>query len=211
MIDEHFAILAAVLPLTGFASYIRDTLRAKTQPNRVSWSLWAIAPLMAFAAELTRHTPLEIALLTLGLGLGPLLVVAASLADRGSYWKLTRFDLLCGGISAAALVLWALTGRGDVAIAFSILADGCAALPTIRKSWSYPGSESAETYLASAAGSGITLLAIQHWTFTMCGFPLYVVCVCGVIVVLITWPRTCSSRSGGEGRRHAVDPPRGRE
>jgi hypothetical protein len=189
MIDQHFGILAALLPLAGFASYIRDTLKGKTQPNRTSWSLWAVAPLIAFGAELAQHASLDVALLGFTLGFGPLLVVAASLTDRKSYWQLTRLDLLCGSISIIALTLWAITGQGNLAIFLSIVADLFAAVPTIAKSYRHPRSESTGTYLATAAGAGITLLAIPHWTFTMFGFPLYVMVVCSVIIILIALPQ----------------------
>lgn len=189
VINQHFGILAALLPLAGFLSYARDVVRGKARPNRMSWSLWAVAPLITFAAELAQHASLDIASLGFALGFGPLLVVAASCKDRRSSWKLTRLDIACGSLSAAALALWAITGQGNIAILFSIIADFFAAIPTITKTYRNPRSESSGTYLATAAGGGITLLAIPHWTFTTCGFPLYAISVCTIIVVLITVPR----------------------
>jgi hypothetical protein len=88
VIDPDFAWLAAALPLAGFASYLRDTVRGKAQPNRVSWALWALAPLVAFVAELVQGTTLQVASVTLALGVGPLLVVLASLATP--FWAPAR-------------------------------------------------------------------------------------------------------------------------
>jgi hypothetical protein len=96
VLSPDFAVLAAVLPLAGFASYLRDTLRGRTRPNRVSWSLWATAPLIAFAAELAQRTSLKVALLTFALGAGPALILAASFACPRAYWAPTRLDLACG-------------------------------------------------------------------------------------------------------------------
>jgi hypothetical protein len=189
VISQHFAILAAVLPLAGFASYARDTLRGAAQPNGMSWALWAVAPFIAFGAELAQHASLEVALPSFTLGFGPLLVVAASLTDRQSHWKLTQLDRLCGSLAVAALALWAITGQGNVAILFAILADLCAAVPTIAKSCLHPESESAGTYLATAAGGAMTLLTIPRWTFDTYGFPLYVLALCAVIAALIVLPR----------------------
>jgi hypothetical protein len=188
VLNPDFAVLGAVLPLAGFASYLRDTLRGKTQPNRVSWSLWATAPLIAFAAELAQHTSLNVSLLTFALGAGPALILAASFACPRAYWAPTRLDLACGAVAVAALIGWAVTRRGDVAIALAITADALAAVPTIRKAWAQPESESIGTYAASGAGSAITLLTISRWRFASFAFPLYVTVVCGAIAALIALP-----------------------
>ena len=36
----------------------------------------------------------------------PLLIFLASFVNRRSYWQLNRFDLSCGALSVAALVVW---------------------------------------------------------------------------------------------------------
>src|SRR5262249_32783785 len=142
LISQHFAVLGAALPLAGFVSYIWDMTRGRAEPNRVSWALWASAPLIAFAAEIVQGTNMQVALVTVTLGLGPLLVRLVSLANGGCYWKLARLDVVCGGLSAAAIAAWVMTGRGDSAIALSIGADAFAAVPTVLKSYARPESES---------------------------------------------------------------------
>lgn len=190
MIDRHFALLGALIPLLGTAGYALDTLRGRTQPNRVSWSLWAIAPLIAFAAELTEHAGLE-SLMTFAVGFGPALVILASFLDSQAYWRLTRFDVLCGVISVIALAMWALTGRGDVAIAFSILSDLWAGVPTLRKAAGFPESESIKAFVGGVAGAAITLLALpgHSWHFSGFGFPLYILLFDGVMCTLMLLPR----------------------
>jgi hypothetical protein len=189
VLSQHLAIVGALLPLAGFAKYIRDMFRGDADPNRVSWALWALSPLIAFPAELAQHARLQPALVTLALGLGPLAVLAVSLTRRECYWRLGRFDYICGAPAVLALTGWAVTRRGDVAIALSIAADALAAAPTVAKSYTHPESESPWTYLASGTGSGITLLTISHWEFAAYGFPAYVVVACALISALILLPR----------------------
>ena len=181
MISGDFGWLAAAVPLAGFASYLRAMLRGRARPNKVSWSLWAAAPLIAFPAELAQGTGWTTALATLALGAGPALILAASFALPGAYWALTRSDLGCAAVAAAALAGWAATRQGDLAIALAIAADALAATPTIRKAYANPGSESTGTYAASGAGSAITLLTIAHWRFAAWAFPAYVVVACAII------------------------------
>jgi hypothetical protein len=190
MIDSRFAILGALITLGGNLSYARDTLKAKAQPNRVSWALWALAPLIAFAAELAQQVGLA-ALLTLAAGGGPLLVLVASFVDPKAYWAVTGLDVFCGCLAVVALIGWIATGVGDVAICFSILSDLFAAIPTIRKAYLHPKSESASAFVGSAIGAAVTLLTIKPhaWTFASYGFPLWIVLGCSIISALILGPR----------------------
>jgi hypothetical protein len=197
MIDAHFAILAAVITVAGNAVYAVDTVRGNTQPNRVSWMLWTLAPLIAFAAEVSQGVGLQ-SLLTFAIGFGPLLVVCASFLDPKAYARVTPFDVLCGVLSVIALVAWAVTGTGNVAIFFSILADFFGAVPTLRKSYRDPESEHAVAFLAGVTGSIITLLTITsaEWGFASWGFPVYVIVVSGAIALLILRPRLRRSPVG---------------
>ncbi len=202
MIDPRFAILGALITVAGSASYARDTLRGRTQPNRVSWMLWTVAPLIAFAAEVVQGVGLE-SLLTLAVGVGPLLVVIASFLDPNAYYRLTRFDGVCACLSLAALVAWALTGTGNIAIVFSILADLFGLIPTLRKAHRDPQTESASAFLASGCGAVITLLTVAPgaWIFANVGFPLYVLAADVTLsTILLPRRRRVSARAGDEPR-----------
>jgi hypothetical protein len=195
MIDSRFAILAAVITVAGNAVYARNTIRGRTQPNRVTWLMWTLAPLIAFAAEVTEHVGLD-SILTLGVGLGPLLVVGASFLDPKAYARITPVDALCGALSVAALVAWAVTGTGDVAILFSILSDFFGAVPTVRKAYGDPQSESAIAFIGSGVGAGITLLTIRphEWSFANFGFPAYILLAGTTIAALVLIPRAPLAR-----------------
>ncbi|MGA9856518.1 MAG: hypothetical protein WBQ18_01580 [Solirubrobacteraceae bacterium] len=195
MIDPHFAILGALITLTGSVAYARDTVRGRTQPNRVTWSLWALAPMIAFAAELAQHVGLD-ALLTFAVGFGPLIVVIASFMDPRAYARLTGFDILCGVLSLAALVGWAVTRSGNVAILLSLLADSLGAIPTFRKALRDPASESANAFIGSAVGAAITLLTIPaaRWGFASCAFPAYILVADSTLTGLILIPRRPRAR-----------------
>lgn len=54
MINENFIFVGAVLSLVGSLNYVINTLKGRTKPNRVTWFLWALAPLIAFSAEIQK-------------------------------------------------------------------------------------------------------------------------------------------------------------
>ena len=146
MLDSHFVWLSALLNFVGSSRYAYQTIIGKTQPNRVTWFLWGVIPLVAFFAELGQNVGMQ-SLMTLAVGVGPLIVFTASMVNRHGYWKLSRFDIACGALSALAVIIWKLSGSGDVAIALSILADTLAGLPTVIKAWKHPESESSSAFI----------------------------------------------------------------
>lgn len=184
MLDSHFVILGAVVALGGTTQYVLNTLHGKTKPNRISWVIWTLAPMIAFAAELKTHVGIQ-SLATFMAGFCPLLVLVASFANRKSVWRLTRFDFICGALSIVGLVLWQISGQGNLAISFSILADGLAAMPTIVKAYSYPETETWQGFATSAFSVAITLATIKKWTFANYGFPIYLLIICLLMVYLI--------------------------
>lgn len=110
-------------------------------------------------------------------GFGPLLVFIASFVNKNSYWKLERFDYVCGLLSLLALVLWWLTRIPDIAIIFAIASDGFAATPTLIKAWKYPETENAGPFTAGLFNSLTSFAAISAWTFAAYAFPTYLVII----------------------------------
>jgi hypothetical protein len=198
VIPVQFVLLGAAFNIVGLSAYVRDTLRGVTFPNRVTWALWAAAPLIAFAAELGQGVGLE-SLMTFMVGFGPLVVFGASFVSRHGYARITRFDIACGSLSVVAIVAWWITGKGDVAILFSILADLLAAVPTLRKAYTHPHTETALAFLCSGISAFITLLTIDDWTFAVAGFPIYIMAMSTVMYTLVRFPTLRPAPVQGDG------------
>lgn len=184
MIDEKFIFLAPILIIYGDLRYMLAALRGEVKPNRVTWFLWALAPLVAFSSQYIQGVGMP-ALTTFALGFVPLFIFIASFLNKKAYWKITTFDLICGALAVIGLVLWGITKTGNFAITFGILADGLAAVPTLVKSYNFPETENYHPFLFSGIGSVITLLAIKDWSFAHYAFPIYMLSLCIILFSLI--------------------------
>ena len=184
MLNSNFIIIGTLIGAAGSVVYVIDTLKGKVKPNRVSFLLWSIVPFIAFFAQIRQGVGLE-ALMTFSAGFLPLTVFIASFVNKQAEWKVTRFDLLCGILSVAGLVLWMITKVGNVAIFFSIVADGLAAIPTIVKAYRYPDTEIAWPWIATVAGVILTLLTISTITFANSGFIIYILVVNTLIFTFV--------------------------
>jgi uncharacterized membrane protein len=155
---------------------------------------------LAAAVELDQGVGLR-ALPTFMVGFMPLLVFLCSFHNRESVWKIRRIDYACGAMSVVGTVVWLATRNGVLAISAAIVADFLAGLPTLMKSWTHPETETVHTYIGAVISMVILLLTIDHWTFDVAAFPIFIVCVGSVEVVLVGWepgPRWRKTR-----RQHA--------
>jgi hypothetical protein len=173
MLPSYFVVIGTLIGAVGSVAYLIDTIKGKVKPNRVSFLLWSIAPLIAFAAQIKQGVGLE-ALMTFSTGFLPIMTLAGSFLNKKAEWKLTKFDLFCGSLSLVGLVLWQITKVGNVAIFFSILADGFAAVPTIVKAYKYPDTELAWPWIATCVGVLLTIFTLKELSFANSGFIIYI-------------------------------------
>jgi hypothetical protein len=191
VIDPRFVYLAAALSLVGAYGYIRDTLRGTTSPNRVTWSLWGVEGVLAFFVEIQQHVGLA-SLMTLMLGLVPCAVVVASFRNRNAVWKLGAFDAVCGAVSVGGLIFWAFVNEPTVALVSFVVADQMAALPTVRKSWLAPSTESPRLFFLGSMNCAITVLTLTTLTTAGVLFPgciLVTDLIVGLLIVSNVGPR----------------------
>jgi hypothetical protein len=186
VIDERFVLLGALFVTVGGVSYLLDTLHGRNQPNKVTWLLWGLAPLMAFAAQVSEGVGIA-AVATFAVGFMPLTIFAASFVNSQSGWRTTPFDIICGVLSILGLLLWAVTSDANLAIMFAIIADLLAAVPTIIKAWNRPETESGTLFWLGIVNGAIGLLIVDSWTFENYAFIGYILLINTFLATLITF------------------------
>ena len=174
MIPDYWAYVAAVINVLGTLTYVVDVFRGKARPNRVTWGVLTIAPMIAFASMLSQGVGMAQSIVTFSVGFSPFLIFISSFLVKHPAWQLKRFDIGCGVLSLFGLLLWWITGEGNVAIIFSILADGLAFLPTLVKAYYHPETESPWAFMVSQIATIMVLLTVKIWNFENVGFQLYI-------------------------------------
>jgi hypothetical protein len=183
MIPEYFALVGALIGTLGGFYYLYQTLIGRTKPNRVTWFMWALFPMIALVAQLSQGVG-SLAWVTFFSGLTPLLIFLASFVNKEAYWKTKPTDYILLAASLLSLGLWSITANANVALVIVIVADVFAAVPTFQKAWSQPQSESWIAYAISTAGFFLSFLAIQTYTFQNYAFVVYVLVLNASLAVL---------------------------
>lgn len=186
---EYFVFIGAGVNLIGGSFYIRSVLKGDTKPNKATWLLWALIPMIAVFAALSDGVTWAVLPVFMS-GFIPFLIFLSSFVNKNSYWKLGKLDYVCAFFSVLALVLWYITKNPQIAIAFAILADLFAGIPTIIKSIKHPKTESSAPFITGLVNSGSSFFAIKSWTFSSYGFPIYLLIMNTILIISISWPRS---------------------
>jgi hypothetical protein len=166
-------IISSAISFSGAAVYVRDMIRGKSKPNLVTWGLWAFAPLIATGAALSANADLWATLRIFISGFSPLLVFLAAFFVKQGYWKLSKFDYVCGVLSLVALGVWILADSPILAILLAAIADLFATVPTVHKAWKYPETETLYTYFVGIFAASIIIPAIPIWNIENAAFQIY--------------------------------------
>lgn len=182
----HWLVVFSVLiSVAGAAVYIRDTLAGQTQPNRVSWSMWALSPLISTAAALSGGADRWATLRIFVAGLLPLLIFLASFVNQHSYWKMGVFDLICGVFALLAVILWRAIASPPLAILCAIIGDIFASFPTLIKTWKYPETETGAMYIASFLSVVLVFPSIPVWNIVNAGFQIHLLVMSSLLLLAV--------------------------
>ncbi len=156
-----FASIAGVLELVAFYPYFRDIFLKKTQPHIYTWLIWALTQGTATAALLYGGGGWKGAT---GLAAGTsLIVVIFFLSFRYGTKNITKSDTLTLVAALSALLIWWGLHSPLLAVLMVTAIDISGYIPTFRKSWEEPWSETVETWLIWCVGNVFCILALNEY------------------------------------------------
>lgn len=183
MLPEYCAIVGAIIGSLGGFYYLYETIVGRAQPNRITWLLWGIFPMVIFVAQRAQGVE-GVSWASFVAGFTPLLIVASSFFNKKAYWKSEPRDYYLMAAAVVGILLWAMTDNPNLALLFSLVADVLASVPTLIKAYRHPDSESWIAYAISTLGFGISLLSVQTYNFENSIFVAYVFLLNGALAVL---------------------------
>ena len=83
------------------------------------------------------------------------------------------------------IIVWQITGEGNLAIIFAVVADGLASIPTVIKAYHQPETENDQVFLFGMINAAITLLTLKTFDLAHLAFPIYIFLICALIFSLV--------------------------
>ena len=182
---HSLVIISTLLMLWGGYAYFRDTLVGRTKPNRVSWFLWALAPLVSLGAAFSVDADIWASVRVLVGGVVPGVIFLGSFFNRKSYWKLTWFDWFCGGLSLTALLFWQLASSPLIAVLLATAANTFASIPTFIKAWNFPETETRLIFVNRFLSAVLIIPAIPVWNIANSAFQTGLMLTTGAFLVAV--------------------------
>jgi hypothetical protein len=159
---EIVGSIAVILTFVSYIPYYRDILRGKTRPHVYSWSLWGLLTILLVALQI-RGGAGPAVWVTASAGLLCLGVVFLSLKNGKK--DITASDTVTAILSLVAIFFWLVVDQPIISIILVIIADMLAFIPTVRKSYIEPYSETLSLYVTNSLRFILALVAVEQYTF----------------------------------------------
>ncbi len=162
MTKEIIGVIATVLTFVAYIPYYRDILRGKTRPHVYTWSLWGLLTILLVALQIKGGAG-PATWVTAAAGILCMGVVLLSLKNGKK--DITMSDTVVGVLSLAAICFWLIVDQPVVSITLVIIADILAFIPTVRKSYYQPYTETLSLYITNAFRFGLALFAVKQYNY----------------------------------------------
>lgn len=179
---EIISVIGVILTFIAYVPYYRDILRGKTHPHVYSWGLWGLLTVLIVALQIKGGAGPS-AFITIAAGLLCFGVIALGL--KHSKRDITTSDTVVAILGLIAIGFWLFADQPVVSIILVTVSDFLAFIPTIRKSWNKPYSETLSLYATNAFRFGLALFALKNVTVLSALWPAFWALGNGMFAVML--------------------------
>lgn len=169
----------------SYVPYIFSILKNKTKPDRTTWLIFSFISIISFFTykEIGANYTLGFAFANM---IGSFLIFIFSIKYGEGWEELGNLKYLI--FSLIAIILWQVFDSALLGLIFNLVADFFAFLPTLKKSFFRPWTEDLPAWIICTIGNAINLLAIEHWTFSIALYPVYIFLAELLLVIFLSKP-----------------------
>ena len=166
---EILGAVGIVLVIVGQIPYVIDVLKKKTTPHFYTWLIWSITTIIIFLGQVTAGAGAGAWITGVN---GGMTIFITLLALRYGTKDVRPVDTFFLCLALFGIVLWMLTSDPLYSVVLSSIIGVVAYLPTIRKSWKDPQSETASLYGISFVRHFLSIFALSSYNITTIIYPL---------------------------------------
>ncbi len=157
---ETLAIIGAVIAVIGNIPYLIDVIKKRVEPHPYTWLVWTIVSGVTFFGQVAK-----------GAGIGALPTAAAEIFTviiflfslQYGFKNIIKTDTYFLIFALLGLIPWAITKDPTISVIIVVAIDLIAFIPTIRKTWIKPKSETPVLFSMNVVRHILTLFSLQAY------------------------------------------------
>ena len=176
------SILAVILTIVGYVPYIRDILKKKTKPHSFTWFIFSLAGFIAYSLQVYGGAGVGAWMLFVASSLCFIIfLLSLSVGDK----DISASDVVFLLLSLLALFLWLVVKQPVWSVILATLVEILGFVPTVRKSWNKPYSETIFTYQMSSFRFVISIFALQRFNILTLLYPVAWFATNGIFALIL--------------------------
>lgn len=178
-------IIATVVSVISFFPYLKDISKKKTQPHSYTWLIWTILQVTGVVAMFNNGAGIGTLALTVGAFFcGYIFILSLKYGTK----NITPFDTICLIGALAAIAVYVFLHDPVLSVILITITDFVGFLPTLRKAYAEPYSETLSLYLFGVIWSSFNIVAILTYSVTTTLYPACIL-VANAICCFVLWMR----------------------
>ena len=157
---DVLAIIAALIAVGGNVPYLRDAFRKRVKPHPYTWLVWTIVSGITFFGQLEKGAGIG----ALPAGVAEIFTICIFLFSLQYGFKyVVKTDKYFLAAALLGLIPWIVSDDPTISVVIAVTIDLIAFVPTIRKTWQNPKTETPILYGANVTRHVLTLFSLQAY------------------------------------------------
>lgn len=157
---DILAIIAALIAVGGNVPYLRDAFTKRVKPHPYTWLVWTIVSGITFFGQLEKGAGIG----ALPAGVAEVFTICIFLFSLQYGFKyVVKTDKYFLAAALFGLIPWIVSDDPTISVVIAVTIDLIAFVPTIRKTWQNPHTETPLLYGANVTRHILTLFSLQAY------------------------------------------------
>jgi hypothetical protein len=183
---ETIAIIASLLAVVGNVPYLRDILRKKVKPHPYTWLVWSIVSCIIFFGQVAK-----------GAGIGALPTAASEIFTviifffslQYGFKDIKKIDTIFLLLALLGIIPWVLTHDPTISVIIAVSIDLVAFVPTIRKTWKNPETETPLLYITNVLRHILMFFSLKAYNIATMLHSIVMITTNSIMTILIVGKR----------------------
>lgn len=178
-------IISAIINIIGYFPYIKDILKGKVKPHRITWGIWTLlTSIIAVNQVLNKGGYSSLFFISTSF----LVLTTFILSIKYGHGGAAKLDIFCLFSALLLLAYWVTLQETRISTLIAISIDVLAFIPTLLKTYKLPDTESYLQWMLAGLGGFLSLLAVPKLDWILIIYPLYII-VANYLIVSIKYFR----------------------